>query len=137
MNDTVLNKVQSIQRCVARARQEYGVDVAGFSTDFTRQDAAILNILRACEQAIDLANHVIKHHKMGIPTSSADSFALLQQHGVIKDDLLIKLKNMVHFRNIIIHQYQHLNLAIVSAVIETGLDDLIKFGDRIMAWLDQ
>jgi hypothetical protein len=41
MNDVVANKVQSIQRCVRRARDEYAADPAGVATDFTRQDAAI------------------------------------------------------------------------------------------------
>ena len=77
MNDIVVNKIQSIQRCIARARAEYGADPAGFAENFTRQDAAVLNVLRACEQSIDLANHLIKTYKMGIPTASADSFTLL------------------------------------------------------------
>jgi uncharacterized protein YutE (UPF0331/DUF86 family) len=67
-------KVQSIQRCIKRAREESERAGSGFREDYTRQDAAILNITRACEQAIDLANHIIKTHKMGIPTSSRVKF---------------------------------------------------------------
>lgn len=135
MNDIALNKIQSIQRCIVRAREEYTADPEGFAANYTRQDAAVLNVLRACEQAIDLANYVIRHHKMGIPTTSADSFALLQQQGIIDQDLLDRLTRMVHFRNLIIHQYQHMNLAIVRTVIEDGLGDLLQFGDRVMVWL--
>ena len=42
---------------------------------------------------------------------------------------------MVHFRNTVVHQYQGMEIAIVQAVIETGLDDLIRLGDGVMAWL--
>lgn len=136
MNDVVINKIQSIQQCVVRARQEYEANREGFATDYSRQDAAVLNVLRACEQAIDLANHVIKRHKMGIPTASAESFALLQRQGIIDDDLRQKLKGMIHFRNIVIHQYQKMNIEIVRAVIETGLDDLIQLGDAVLGWLE-
>ncbi|VAW33556.1 Protein of unknown function DUF86, SO_3166 group [hydrothermal vent metagenome] len=135
MNDIVINKIQSIQRCIVRARDELGADPTGFAENYTRQDAAVLNVLRACEQSIDLANHLIKTYKMGIPTASADSFALLQQQGVIDDDLRQKLASMVHFRNTIIHQYQRMDIAIVQAVIKSGLDDLIRLGDNVMAWL--
>ena len=55
MKDVALNKIQSIQRCVQRAREEYAADPDSFDTNFTRQDAAVLNVLRACEQSIDLA----------------------------------------------------------------------------------
>jgi hypothetical protein len=43
MNDIVINKIQSIQRCVIRAREEYEIDPAGFAENYTRQDAAVLN----------------------------------------------------------------------------------------------
>jgi uncharacterized protein YutE (UPF0331/DUF86 family) len=135
MNDIVINKIQSMQRCVIRAREEYGNDPEGFKTNYTKQDAAILNILRACEQSIDLANYVIKKHKLGIPTASAESFKLLQQKFIIEVNLAEKLKKMVHFRNTVIHQYQQTDASIVEAVIISGLDDLIQFGDRILKFL--
>ncbi len=134
MNDTVINKIQSIQRCVARAREEYEKNPERFDTDCTSQDAAILNVVRACEQAIDLANHIIKKHKMGVPASSAESFELLQRAQIIDSRLTEKLKSMIHFRNTVIHNYQRLDLDIVRSVIDSDLYDLVLFGDRIMAF---
>ncbi len=135
MNDIIINKIQSIQRCVQRAREEYHKHPEGFDTDYTCQDAAILNVVRACEQAIDLANHVIKKQKMGIPSSSTESFELLQRKLVIDQRLMKKLKNMIHFRNVVIHNYQQLNLDIVKSVIESDLNDLVLFCDRIMEFV--
>jgi uncharacterized protein YutE (UPF0331/DUF86 family) len=135
MNDLVINKVQSIHRCIERAREEYQLAGDRFATNYTRQDAAILNIIRACDQTIDLANHIIKTHKLGIPTSSAESFELLTIEGVISPALEEKLRNMAGFRNTAVHQYQRLNLAIVEAIIVSDLDDLIRFGDVVMAYL--
>lgn len=136
MSDIVINKIQSIQRCVERAREEYRSDAIGFDTNYTAQDAAVLNVLRACEQAIDLANHLIKTHKMGIPSSSAESFDLLHRKFVINAELANRLKKMISFRNTITHEYQRMNLLIVKSVIESGLDDLIAFGDCIMEFLN-
>lgn len=136
MNDVAINKIQSIQRCVQRAREEFRSDPEGFDTNYTLQDAAILNVLRACEQAIDLANHVIRLGRMGIPNTSAESFDLLRNKSVIDADLAVRLKKMIGFRNTIIHEYQRMNLDIVKTVIVSGLDDLITFADRVMAFLD-
>jgi uncharacterized protein YutE (UPF0331/DUF86 family) len=132
MNDIIVNKIQSIQRCIERARQAYFKNPADFDDDYTRQDASILNILRACELAIDLANHVIKSHKMGIPTSSAESFSLLHKKQVLDRSLSEKLENMVKFRNIIIHEYQSVNLEIVKSIIKSDLANLLLFTDKIM-----
>ena len=46
MNDILINKMQSIQRCIARAREEHGKSGESFDMDFTCQDATVLNILR-------------------------------------------------------------------------------------------
>jgi uncharacterized protein YutE (UPF0331/DUF86 family) len=136
VKDIVVNKVQSIQRCIKRARDELELAGTGFREDYTRQDAAILNITRACEQALDLANHIIRTHKMGIPTSSRESFDLLERQGVIPNDLAAKLRKMIGFRNTAVHQYQQLNIDIVIEIIRSGLDDLIAFTDAIIGFVD-
>jgi uncharacterized protein YutE (UPF0331/DUF86 family) len=132
MNDIIINKIQSIQRCIQRAREEYQFNKDGFLTDYSRQDAAILNLIRACEQSIDLANHIVKNYKMGIPTNTAEIFQLLERKNVISAPLSENMGYMVGFRNTVVHEYQKINLNIVIAVIETGLDDLIKFTDSVM-----
>jgi uncharacterized protein YutE (UPF0331/DUF86 family) len=74
-----------------------------------------------------LANHLIRSEKLGIPTDSAESFALLVKAGVIPAELGSKLRRMVGFRNTVIHEYQTVDVHIVQAVIEAGLDDLLTF----------
>ena len=127
MNDVIINKSQSIQHCIERAREEYTAADNEFNEDYTRQDAAVLNVLRACEQTIDLANHIIKIHKFGIPTDSAESFALLTKKSIITVGLSRKLIRMVGFRNIAVHEYQDLNLEVLRYVITDGYRDLIAY----------
>ena len=64
-DDVLLNKAASIERCVARVTEEYAADPATFATNFSRQDAAILNIQRACEAALDMGQHLIRRDKLG------------------------------------------------------------------------
>lgn len=64
-DDVLINKAATIERCVKRARQEYTTDPSSFADDFTRQDAAILNIQRACEAALDMGQHLIRREKLG------------------------------------------------------------------------
>jgi uncharacterized protein YutE (UPF0331/DUF86 family) len=131
VNDVILNKIQSIQRCIRRAREEYAADPAGFFENYSRQDAAILNVVRACDSAIDLANHLVREHQLGIPVSSADSFQLLQAEGLIPRDLAERMRKMVGFRNLTMHQYWKIDLEIVESVILRELDHLILFTDSV------
>jgi hypothetical protein len=53
VDDVVLDKAASIERCLGRVREEYGADGTELAVDQRRQDALVLNLLRACETAID------------------------------------------------------------------------------------
>ncbi len=132
MSDIIINKVQSIQRCIQRVREEFQLADGRFRESYSHQDAAILNITRACEQAIDLANYVIKQEKLGVPNSSAESFSLLARKNVISSLLEERMMKMVGFRNIAVHEYQVLNMDIVEAVIKQALSDLIAFSDCML-----
>lgn len=98
-----------------------------FSTDRTRQDAAILNVQRACETAIDLAQHWVQIRAVSVPASSRDLFTLLESAHLVEATLVQLLRNMVGFRNGAVHEYQQLDLAILAAVIERELDQILRF----------
>lgn len=131
-DDVLINKAATIERCVARAREEYAKDPASFATDFTRQDAAILNIQRACEAALDMGQHLVRRERLGAPQSAPDVFALLSQSGWIDAALADALKRMVGFRNIAVHDYKSLQLPITVAIIEQHLDEFLQFTERLL-----
>ena len=74
----VLNEAATIERCVARVREEYADDGHGLAVDQRRQDTLVLNLLRACETAIDLAMHAVRVRVLGAPQSSRDAFAMVR-----------------------------------------------------------
>lgn len=127
----ILGKIATIERSVVRTREEFTTAGNAFGSDFTRQDAAILNILRACESAMDLANILIRERGLGIPQSSRDSFKLLADAKLIASDSSARLQRMIGFRNIAVHQYQALEPAIVEAILSRDLDDLLGFSRTI------
>jgi uncharacterized protein YutE (UPF0331/DUF86 family) len=125
-DDVIVGKAAIIERCIARAREELMAS-ADFASDFTRQDAAILNIERACDASIDIADRIVRLRGLGAPASSRDSVAKLVQAAIIDQHLADRLMRMMGFRNLAVHQYHKLDLAIVRAVIEKNLDDLLEF----------
>lgn len=131
-DDVLLNKAATIERCVARAAEEFAKAPATFAADFTRQDAAILNIQRACEACLDMGHTIIRRQRLGIPQSARDVFTLLAKAGWIDDDLAEKLQRMVGFRNIAVHDYQALSLPITIAVIERHLGDFTTFSEAVL-----
>ena len=92
-----------------------------------------MNLQRACEASIDIANHLIKSKKLGLPQDSKDSFTLLQRAGLIDEKQTAILQAMVGFRNILVHEYQKLDLDIMVNVIEHRLGDLLDFTNTALA----
>lgn len=133
MNDVIINKIATIERCICRITEVYQEAGPAFEADYTRQDSVVLNLQRACEACIDLANIINKQRKTGIPQSSRDSFELLSKTGLLPAQLSQSLQKMVGLRNIAVHDYQTLNLTIVKHVVENRLDDFEDFCQVIKA----
>lgn len=53
-------------------------------------------------------------------------------YGIISEELNRKLKAMVGFRNIAVHDYQNIDLDIVKKIIELHLDDMKQFASVIL-----
>ena len=132
VDDTLLNKAATIERCVSRVRDEYQKAGNNFDNDFSRQDAAILNIQRACEAAIDAGQYIVRRDKLGIPQSSRDVFTLLTQDRIIDQNLAQNMQRMVGFRNISVHGYQAILLPIVISIITQHLDEFLQFSKIIL-----
>lgn len=132
VDDVALNKAASIERAVKRVREEHAGDDANLLANQTRQDAIILNLQRACESSIDAAMHLVRIHKLGIPQESRDAFELLEKAGRLDASLSDRMKRMVGFRNVAVHDYQRLNLDIVRSIVRERLDDFIEFSRVVL-----
>ena len=122
----ILNKYESIERCINRINEEYQDDRHSLE-DYTREDAIILNLQRACELATDIAMYIVSSRKLGLPQSKKDAFELLLKNGIISDDTFKNMKGMIGFRNIAVHSYKEIDDDILIDVIENHLEDLKNF----------
>jgi len=130
IDDVTLNKIEIMKRCIRRVEEEYDGNPKNLE-NYTKQDSITLNIQRACEAVIDLGMHVIAERGLGIPQTSRDTFEILQDNRIISPEMSERLKAMIGFRNIAIHNYQRLNLKIIQAIIEKHMEDLVHFSEII------
>lgn len=137
MNDVILNKKISIERCIEQIRAYYVLSSdKPFTEDYLKQDAIAMNLQRLSELCIDIANYLVRKKKLGLPQNSADAFALLQRAGFISEELLRSMKGMVGFRNVLVHQYQQLDLAIMTDIIEHHLHEPLCFADLALSLIE-
>jgi uncharacterized protein YutE (UPF0331/DUF86 family) len=134
MDDVLIGKATIIERCIKRIHEEYDGHEAELETNFTRQDALMLNLLRATEASIDGAMHLVRIQRLGVPADSRQAFTLLMSAGTLDRDLGKRLESMVGFRNIAVHDYREIDMAVVRSIIAERLHDLAAFA-RIMVRL--
>jgi uncharacterized protein YutE (UPF0331/DUF86 family) len=127
MDDVVLGKAEIIERCVRRVREVHAGDPVAFRGDLTRQESVLLNLQRSCEAAIDLAMHLVRVDRLGLPKASREAFDLLERAGALPADLAEALRGMVGFRTVAVHDYRKLDLDVVEAIIARHLDDPLAF----------
>ena len=130
-DDISLNKAAIIRRCLTRIAEDYQGDPQRLD-NFTTQDAVVLNLLRACEAAIDLAMHHVAERQLGIPQSSRDAFTLIENAKLILPATANSMRNMVGFRNIAVHSYQDLQRPILEAILTRHLPDFETFLQEIL-----
>ncbi|OMP66232.1 type VII toxin-antitoxin system HepT family RNase toxin [Domibacillus epiphyticus] len=132
-NDVILNKVSVIERCLKRIQEVYENDPVNLE-NFTKQDSIVLNIQRACEAAIDLAMHIVAVERLGLPQTSREAFDMLHSKSIIDEETAGRLKAMVGFRNIAVHDYQTINLDILKQIVDKHLGDFTQYTKQILKY---
>jgi uncharacterized protein YutE (UPF0331/DUF86 family) len=130
--DILLAKCATIDRCLARIREVREPHRAALSP-VDIEDITVLNLQRAAQAAIDLAAHVVVAEAYGLPDSLAAAFSQLERQGVIDAELAARLRKMVGFRNIAVHDYQSIDPAILEAIVTRHLGDLEAFAARMLS----
>jgi uncharacterized protein YutE (UPF0331/DUF86 family) len=115
--DVALGKLASIERCLERVRH---VTAAGLDTidDLNTEEIVVLNLQRAIRAAIDLAAHLISGRAWGLPDSLKAHFRILADQRVIDPGLADRLRSMVGFRNIAVHDYEKIDRGILKAIVQ-------------------
>jgi uncharacterized protein YutE (UPF0331/DUF86 family) len=130
-------KLESLRLCLSRIRDKTPASVGILSNDIDLQDIISVNLERAVQVCVDIAAHIISESDEGTPASMGESFDSLHSLGIISQDLSLRMKKAVGFRNISVHAYQAIDWEIVYAIITTRLDDFTSFATSVTDTLDE
>lgn len=135
--ELVLRKLTVMIDHVARARRRRGNDLEALRASLDLQDALVMSLLVALQEATDIAFHVASDEGWGVPGSNADAFALLGTRGLLANELALALATTVRLRNRIAHGYATLDLERIFNELPAGLTHLEQFAEAMGAWLQR
>ena len=129
-DDVILAKAEIIERCLQRVQDSLRRRCCEAADRFHGQDSILLNLERACQAAIDLALHLVRVRRLGLPKESREAFELLEQAGLLPSEMAASLRAMVGFRNVAVHNYRDLDLEVVRSIVETKMLVLKEFSRK-------
>ncbi len=89
----------------------------------------------AIQAALDVASHIVSDERLGEPQTNRELFTLLERSGWIDSGLADRLRGMAGFRNILVHGYAGVDLAVVEDVVRHHLADLETYAQAIRGGL--
>jgi len=75
MNEILLAKAEIVERALMRVATTYAAHAAKLDKNHDAQDVIVLNLQRACEAIIDMAMHLVRLNKLGLPKDSAEAYS--------------------------------------------------------------
>ena len=84
------------------------------------------------ECCLDVAAHVISSERYRAPKDYADTFMVLEENGVIPEELGHRLRQMAKFRNRLVHLYGEIDDQAVYRIAREDLGDIEAFKIAIL-----
>ena len=91
----------------------------------------------AIQAAVDAASHIVSDERLGEPSTNRELFELMRRAGWLPNELVVRMKDMAGFRNVLVHGYEVVDVAIVRDVVESHLGDLLRYVEIIRSKLEQ
>ena len=134
--DVVLNKLESLRRCVKRIQDKTPAAYEELVDDYDLQDIITINLERSVQQCVDIGLHIISDLEIPAPQTMAQTFKALERAKCLSPDVAERMTKAVGFRNTAVHAYQEIDWQIVYAIITKHLDDFREFARQIMDCVD-
>jgi uncharacterized protein YutE (UPF0331/DUF86 family) len=111
--DLVAKKLAVVETCVSDLRRL--ARPAELSSDLRERRFVEHTLQIAIQAALDVASHIVSDERLGEPRTSRELFDLLERSNWVPSPLAATLRNMVGFRNVLVHGYDDVDVASGSA----------------------
>ncbi len=121
----IAKKLGEIETCVGELRTLAQPD--RIRLDIRERRFVEHTLQLAIQAALDVASHIVSDERLGEPRTNRELFDLLEGRDWVTPELARTLRNMVGFRNVLVHGYDAVDLAVVEDVLRNRLGDLLEF----------
>ncbi len=128
-NGIIQRKLELIAGNVRRLRKLGGVDVQTLEQDFFLKSGIERTLQISIEAMIDVANRIISLDNRPAVSESYQSLTQIEDMGII--ERADRYRDMIRFRNLIVHRYEFIDPEILIGILERHLPDFDYFVKEI------
>lgn len=133
--DIIMAKASTIKRCLNAIEQVN--QTKNTMETWMVEDLIVLNLQRAIQACLDLANHLIAANHWDLPKSASQSMEIIARNNVVPRDMLNSLRSMVGFRNIAVHNYTILEPEIIQSIVKNHLSDIESLVQSVLGLMGE
>ena len=125
-------KIAIVTDCLNRLKEKKWVSRELFLKDRDVQDIVLHNLQIAIQASTDIASHIVSDNDWPIPGTVMGLFDILEENKVITKKTSETLKKMAGFRNVIVHEYEGIDLNKVYDITKNRLSDFTTYLKQII-----
>lgn len=94
-----------------------------FLNDFTNTESTKHLLQVSIECSLDIAHHIVADEGYRTPSDYYDTFTVLHENGILPASFMPTLRQMVSFRNRVVHLYWDIDNATLYRILQDNLED--------------
>lgn len=132
VNQNILQrKLEHIDKHLAKLRLYQRVSLAALLEDEVMQDVVEYNLFQAINHLIALMEHIVVDESYGMPQSAYEGAQILKSKKILSQQDYEAIRRMIGFRNVVGHDYIHLDKKIVYGVLRNGAKDIYRITSKL------
>ncbi len=129
--ERIKDKLSELQVYITELNEDIPDEEDEYLEDRRTRRACERTFQLACEDVLDICNLVIAGKGLGLPKDNRDAVRKLADNRIIPKELEARLKDMVSFRNLLVHRYGKVDDSRAYHYLKEDIDDLYEFAEAI------
>ena len=136
-DEVILGKLHHLRESCTFLREVQPTPLARFREDRMLRLAVERALQEAIEACLDIARRVLLMSGQPLPDTNRELFSALAGLGILRGEGVQRFAEMAGFRNVLVHEYDRIDLRVVHQVLRHRLGDLEGFGRAILSLLEE
>jgi len=128
----ILRKIAELEIYFQQVSEFRAISLKEYQEDWKVQRIIERTLQMMIETCTDIAGHIISDCKYRLPKNYADVFKVLEENGTLDESLCDTMQQMAKFRNIVVHDYDKVDVEIVIGILRKRLGDFNRFKETII-----